>query len=349
MIITPVPTSSHEEIYHVEDSATGLLGYIAVHSTRLGPAAGGLRMRPYDTQQEALTDVKRLSQGMTYKNAAADLPLGGGKAVIIGDPVQDKTPELLHAFGRAIDTLQGRYYTAEDMGMTPADMAHLAEATPYVAGLSDGEFASGDPSPITARGIFNAIRTAQKHHTGSAELDGVTVAVQGLGNVGWHLCDLLTTAGASLVVTDTDAARISKAKAVFGAEAVEPNQIYSVQADIFAPCAIGGILNAETIPQLKVAIVAGGANNQLASPQDGLALHARGILYAPDFVANGGGIINVATEILKVSDRPAFVSEKLVALDQTMQAILTQAQAEDTCPDAVAVATVQSKMASCAA
>ena len=345
MIITPVPANSHEEIYHVEDSATGLLGYIAVHSTSLGPAAGGLRMRPYDSPQDALTDVKRLSQGMTYKNAAAGLPLGGGKAVIIGNPGHDKTPELLHAFGRAIDTLQGRYFTAEDMGMTPTDMAHLADVTPFVAGLSNGEFASGDPSPVTARGIFNAIRTAQKHRFGSNELNGVTVAVQGLGNVGWHLCDLLNTSGANLIVTDTDAARISKAKTEFGAAAVEPDEIYSVQADIFAPCAIGGILNANTIPQLNVAIVAGGANNQLASAQDGLALHARRILYAPDFVANGGGIINVATEILKISDRTAFVAEKLVALDLTMQAILAQARAEDTCPDAVAVATVQAKMA----
>ncbi|AZV77672.1 Glu/Leu/Phe/Val dehydrogenase [Parasedimentitalea marina] len=345
MIITPMPASSHEEIYCVEDTATGLLGYIAVHSTQLGPAAGGLRMRPYASAQEALTDVKRLSQGMTYKNAAAGLPLGGGKAVIIGHPGTDKTPELLHAFGRAIDTLQGRYFTAEDMGMAPADMGHLAEVTPFVAGLSNGEFASGDPSPITARGIYNAIRTAQGHHCGSADLDGVTVAVQGLGNVGWYLCTQLSSAGANLIVTDTDAVRISKAKTAFGAAAVEPDQIYAAKADIFAPCAIGGILNPETIPQLNVGIVAGGANNQLASPQDGLALHARGILYAPDFVANGGGIINVATEILRISDQAAFVEEKLEALDLTMQAILSQARAENTCPDAVAVATVQAKMA----
>ena len=345
MIITPVPASSHEEIYCVEDTATGLLGYIAVHSTQLGPAAGGLRMRPYASAQEALTDVKRLSQGMTYKNAAAGLPLGGGKAVIIGDPAHDKSPELLRAFGRAIDTLQGRYFTAEDMGMAPADMGHLAEVTPFVAGLSNGEFASGDPSPITARGIFNAIRTAQRHHCGSADLDGVTVAVQGLGNVGWYLCTQLSSAGANLIITDTDAARISKAKTAFGAVAVEPDQIYAAKADIFAPCAIGGILNPETIPQLNVDIVAGGANNQLASPQDGLALHARGILYAPDFVANGGGIINVATEILRISDQAAFVEEKLEALDLTMQAILSQARAENTCPDSVAVTTVQAKMA----
>lgn len=345
MTITPVPSSSHEKIYHVEDSATGLQGYIAVHSTQLGPAAGGLRMRPYDSPDEALTDVKRLSRGMTYKNAAADLPLGGGKAVIIGDPMRDKTPALLRAFGQAIDILKGQYFTAEDMGMSPADMAHLAEVTPYVAGLSTGEFASGDPSPITARGIFNAVRTAQKHHSGSPELNGITVSVQGLGNVGWHLCVLLNAAGAKLIVTDTNADQLSRARVVLGATTVEPDQIYSVTADIFAPCAIGGILNSETIPILKVAAIAGGANNQLGSPLDGAALHARGILYAPDFVANGGGIINVATEILRISDRTAFVDEKLSALDMTMQTILTQAKAESICPDAVAVATVRAKMA----
>lgn len=349
MKLTPVPSKDHEEIYCVEDDATGLHGYIAVHSTCLGPAAGGLRMRRYDSAQAALTDVKRLSEGMTYKNAAAGLPLGGGKAVIIGDPGRDKTPDLLHAFGRAIDSLQGRYYTAEDMGMAPSDMAHLARATPYVAGLSEGRFASGDPSPITARGIFNAIRTAQKHHCGSAELAGVTVAIQGLGNVGWHLCDLLSMAGASLIITDTDATRVSRAEAVFGGRSVDPDKIYSVEADIFAPCAIGGILNATTIPRLNVAIVAGGANNQLATSQDGADLHARGILYAPDFVANGGGIINVATEILKISNRAAFVEEKLIALDLTMQAILGQARAENISPDSVAIATVQVKMARSAA
>jgi len=349
MIITPVPSSSHEEIYSVEETDSALRGYIAIHSTQLGPAVGGLRMRPYASSEEALTDVKRLSTGMTYKNAAAGLPLGGGKAVIIGDPAQHKTPELLHAFGCAIDILQGRYITAEDMGMSPSDMAHLAEATPYVAGLSKGEFASGDPSPITARGIFNAIRSAQKHQNGSADLTDIAVAVQGLGNVGWHLCDLLSAAGARLIITDTDTARITKAVAAFGAAAVQPDQIHAVKADIFAPCAIGGILNAASIAQLEVAIVAGGANNQLATPQDGAALHARGILYAPDFVANGGGIINVATEILKISDRATFVEDKLAALDLTMQAILRQAKAENTCPDAVAIATVRAKMARTAA
>ena len=349
MTITQVPSQSHEEIYRVEDASVGLLGFIAVHSTHLGPAAGGLRMRPYDSPQDALIDAQRLSEGMTYKNAAAGLELGGGKAVIVGDPAKDKSPELLRAFGRAIDTLQGRYFTAEDMGMSPADMGVLADVTPYVAGLASGEFASGDPSPITALGIFNAIRTAHKHRNGSANLTGVRVSLQGLGHVGWYLCELLSSAGAKLIVTDIDAARVAKAVTEFDAQAVGLDDIYGVDANIFAPCAIGGILNVTTIPQLKVGIVAGGANNQLATADDGVALHARDILYAPDFVANGGGIINVATEILKISDRKGFVEDKLAALDQTMAAILNQAKAENVSPDAVAIATVQSKMARAAA
>lgn len=349
MTVTAVASATHEEIYRVEEPSVGLLGFIAVHSTRLGPAAGGLRMRPYASEAEALTDVQRLSEGMTYKNAAAGLPLGGGKAVIIGDPGTEKTPALLRAFGRAIQSLDGRYITAEDMGMSPADMGILAEETSCAAGLADGEFASGDPSPITARGIFNAIRTARAHKHGSPDLAGVTVAVQGLGHVGWYLCKFLHEAGAKLVVTDIDQARVEQAIAEFGARAVPLAGIYAAEADVFAPCAIGGILNADTIPQLKADIVAGGANNQLASAGDGAALHARGILYAPDFVANGGGIINVATEILKIADREGFVAEKLEALDATMAAILNQAKAEDVSPGAVAVAAVQAKMAQKAA
>lgn len=349
MTVTPVASDSHEEIYRVEEPSVGLLGFIAIHSTHLGPAAGGLRMRPYASEDEALTDVMRLSEGMTYKNAAAGLPLGGGKAVIIGDPYAQKSPALLRAFARAIEGLQGRYITAEDMGMSPADMGILAEETSCVAGLADGEFASGDPSPITARGIFNAIRTTHAHKHGSPDLAGLTVSVQGLGHVGWYLCQYLHGVGAKLLVTDIDSKRVAQAVEDFGATAVALDDIYAAEADIFAPCAIGGILNSETIPQLKVGIVAGGANNQLATSADGAALHARGILYAPDFVANGGGIINVATEILKIADRNRFVAEKLDALDATLSAILTQARVENTSPDAVAIAAVQAKMAQKAA
>ncbi len=349
MHITPVATAEHEEVYRVEDRQAGLVGFIAVHSTRLGPAAGGLRMRVYRSEEEALDDVLRLSRGMTFKNAAAGLPLGGGKAVIMGDPARDKTPELLRAMGRAVDTLSGRYWTAEDMGMTTADMAVLAGETAYVAGLAGGEFASGDPSPVTARGVFNAIRRAARHRLGSESLDGRTVAVQGLGSVGWHLCALLHGEGARLIVTDINAARVAGAMAEWAAEAVAEDEIYGVGADIFAPCAIGGILNAQTIPQLRVSVVAGAANNQLATPEDGDRLAARDILYAPDFVANGGGIINVAAEILTISDRAAWVAAKLDALDLTMEAILTAAAAEGVSPNRVAERIVAERMARAAA
>jgi leucine dehydrogenase len=345
MKISRIDTDTHETVIRAEDAETGLTGFIAVHSTQLGPAAGGLRMRPYGSEEEALEDVLRLSEGMTYKNAAAGLPLGGGKAVIIGDPAKDKTRALLQAFGRAIDTLKGSYITAEDMGMSPSDMAVIAGVTPHVVGLAEGAFASGDPSPITARGIFNALRTAWAHKEGRKDLTGVRVAVQGLGHVGWHLCKLLTEAGAALTVTDIDAGRIAEAEAAFGAKAETLDGIYGTEADIFAPCAIGGILNEKTIPLLKARVVAGGANNQLLTAEDGARLHARGILYAPDFVANGGGIINCATEILKIKDREGFVAEKLTALDATMQRILNQAKASGTSPDAAAIATVRDIMA----
>lgn len=349
MQVTPVPSETHEAIYRVNDPDTGLLGFIAIHSTKLGPAAGGLRMRPYDSPDDALVDVKRLSEGMTFKNAAAGLSLGGGKAVIIGNPATQKTPELLRAFARAIETLDGQYITAEDMGMSPADMAILATETSFVAGLTEGEFASGDPSPITARGIFNAIRTTWAHQNGTDALVDVTVSVQGLGNVGWHLCEYLNDAGAKLVVTDVDPDRVRKAQTQFGARAVGIDEIYSADADIFAPCAIGGILNAETIPALRVSVVAGGANNQLATEQDADRLHTRGILYAPDFVANGGGIINVATEVEKIRNREAFVASKLLTLDETLKNMLDQASKRNVSPADVAIATVEEQMASQAA
>jgi len=343
MHITTIASPSHEYVIRVRDAEAGLVGFIAIHSTQLGPAAGGLRMRNYETEDAALNDVLRLSHGMTFKNAAAGLPLGGGKAVIIGDP-GTKTPAMLTAFAQAIDRLKGRYWTAEDMGMTPEDMAVLARVTPYVAGLPDGDFASGDPSPITAQGIFNAIRCTAKHRFGTSDLTGRRVAVQGLGHVGWHLARLLRSAGAALVVADIDTDRAAEAGAFFGAEIVPVAAILKAEADILAPCAIGGILNAATIPDLNVRVVAGGANNQLATPADGDRLHARGILYAPDYVANAGGIINVATEILRISDRPAFVTRKLAQAEATLQAILSEAAARNVAPHRMADETVLAQM-----
>ena len=335
MILTELSHPSHETVLRVADDASGLVGFIAVHSTALGPAAGGLRMRVYETEAAALQDVLRLSEGMSYKNAAAGLPLGGGKAVILGDP-STKTPEQLRAFARAIDSLGGQYWTAEDMGMSPEDMAVLREETAFVAGLDAGSFASGDPSPITARGIFQSIRTTARHRFGSASLEGRRVAVQGLGHVGWALGMLLKAAGAELTVADMDAARAAQAARCLGAEVVAPGDILRAKADILAPCAIGGILNAPSIAELRVDAVCGGANNQLATTEDGTLLHARGILYAPDYVVNAGGIINVATEILRIRDRDGFVEEKLAALDATLDAILTNAAAQGQPPARVA-------------
>ncbi|WP_299662949.1 Glu/Leu/Phe/Val dehydrogenase dimerization domain-containing protein [uncultured Ruegeria sp.] len=336
MEITIVDAPEHERVVEFKDNAVGLLGYIAIHSTQRGPAAGGVRMRPYGHPVEALNDALRLARGMTFKNAAADLPLGGGKAVIIGDPKVDKSPELLQAFGQVVQSLSGQYWTAEDMGMTPADMAHIGSATGFVAGLAEGAFASGDPSPITARGIFNAIRVTAMHRFGQASLNGLTVSVQGLGHVGEHLCRLLHDAGAQLIVTDIDTLQSARMAELFSAQVVAPDAIYSVKADIFAPCAIGGILNETSIPTLQVGAVAGGANNQLARSCDAQALHQRGILYAPDFVANGGGIVNVATEILRVAEREAWVDGRLQALEQTMDRILMRAKVEAVSPHEVA-------------
>ncbi|MCT8161508.1 amino acid dehydrogenase [Pseudoruegeria sp. SHC-113] len=334
--VTEIATDSHQAVYRVEAPEVGLTGFIALHSTTRGPAAGGLRMRPYASEAEALTDVLRLSEGMSYKNAAADLPLGGGKAVILGDPATQKSPALLKSFARAIEGLGGSYWTAEDMGMTTADMAILRSEAQYVAGLADGAFASGDPSPVTARGVFNAIRIGAKHRFGSDDLAGKRITVQGLGNVGWNLCGMLAEAGAKLIVTDVDAARVARAVTNFGAEAVALDAIYGVEADIFAPCAIGAILNARTIPQLKVKLVAGGANNQLEEARDAGLLAARGILYAPDYVANGGGIINVASEILRVHNTGPWVAGRLQALEATMDSLLTRAAREGKSPAVIA-------------
>jgi len=343
-MLTRLSSPTHEELYRVEDTESGLRGFIALHSTVRGPAAGGLRMRSYDSDDAAREDVLNLSRGMSYKTAAADLPLGGGKAVIIGDPGRDKTPALLHAMGRAVAALQGRYWTAEDMGMTPADMAQIARETRFVAGREDGPHASGDPSPVTAQGGFDAMRAGAAQVFGNAEMGGRRVAVQGLGHVGWHLCRLLHEAGATLTVADMNRTRTAAAARDFGATPAEPATIHAAPACIFAPCAIGGILNADTIPQIGARMVAGAANNQLASPEDADHLHARGILYLPDYVANGGGIINVAAEILQIEDRTPWVAGKLAALEATMTRILARAATEDTSPAHLADRIVEERL-----
>jgi len=288
--------------------------------------------------------VLNLSRGMSYKSAAAGLPLGGGKAVIIGDPATRKTPALLQAMGRAIDSLEGRYWTAEDMGMSPGDMAEIARETRYVAGRDQGDHASGDPSPVTARGVCDAMQAGAMQLWGKADLAGRSVGVQGLGHVGWHVCQRLHETGARLVVADMDAGRVGSAVTAFGAEPVDPSRIHAAEVDILAPCAIGGVLNPQSIPEIRAHMICGAANNQLASPGDAAALMARGILYLPDYVANGGGIINVAAEILHIAERDSWVQDRLAAMQANMARILARAKAEETSPAVIADRLVEEKL-----
>lgn len=343
-MLTRLASPTHEEVYRVEDRESGLRGFVALHSTRLGPAAGGLRMRCYEGDDAALEDVLNLSRGMSYKNAAAGLSLGGGKAVIIGDPAREKTPALLRAMGRAINMLGGRYWTAEDMGMSPEDMAEIARETRFVAGLDSGAHASGDPSPVTAHGVLGAMRAGAAQLWGTEDLSGRHVAVQGLGHVGWHLCHMLHEAGARLSVADMNPAHAASVVREFGATMVDPRAIHAVDADIFAPCAIGGVLNARSIPEIRAKMICGAANNQLATPEDAERLHAGGILYMPDYVANGGGIINVAAEILRIAPRAPWVEARLGALQARMAQILARAAGEGTSPANIADRLVEEQL-----
>ena len=287
----------HELVVFGNDARTGLRAIIAIHSTTLGPAAGGCRMRPYATTAEAVADVLRLSRGMSYKNAMAGLALGGGKAVIMGDSRKAKTAELFEAFGRLVDSLGGRYVTAEDVGTTTADMSNVARATRYVAGLgaAPGQ-AGGDPGPKTALGVHLGIKAAVKFRLGRSDLKGVKVAIQGLGGVGQHLCSLLAAEGAELFVADVQPAAVQRAQEQFKAHPVAVEEVLALDVDVLSPCALGAVLNSKSIPKLRARIVAGAANNQLAQDGDGAALQAAGILYAPDYVINAGGIISVSRE-----------------------------------------------------
>ena len=292
--------ADHEQVVFVSDDKSGLKAIIAVHNSNLGPALGGCRMWPYASEEEAVRDVLRLSRGMTYKSAMANLKLGGGKSVIIGNPRTHKTPELLAAFARALEQLNGRYIAAEDSGTSVADMKYMTQFTQHVAGIhdkpSDAGTRSGDPSPATAYGSFIGIKAAVKERLGRDSLDGLRVAVQGVGNVGFDLARQLKEAGAQLWVTDIHREALVQAGKELGATVVAPDEIFGLDVDVFAPCALGAILNDSTIPQLKATIVAGAANNQLAEARHGLELMKRGILYAPDYVINAGGIIDVYHE-----------------------------------------------------
>ena len=284
---------NHEQVVFCSDDESGLKAIIAVHSTKLGPAVGGCRMWDYASDEDAITDVLRLSKGMTYKNAMAGLTMGGGKSVIIGDAKKIKSDDLFKAFGRALNGLGGRYVSAEDVNITTGDIAVVNTETDFVTGT---EGKSGNPAPFTALGTFLGIKAAVKHKFQSDDLSGLTVAVQGLGSVGLYLCEHLHNAGAKLVVTDLNQEALDKVQTQFGAKIVGLNEIYDQDADIYAPCALGATINDGTIDRIKAKIVAGCANNQLAEPRHDQALVERGILYAPDYVINAGGIINVSFE-----------------------------------------------------
>jgi leucine dehydrogenase len=298
-----IAAMGHEQLVICNDTSAGYRGIIAIHSTTLGPALGGTRFWNYATDEEAIIDALRLARGMTYKNAVAGLNLGGGKSVIIGNNKTTDREMIFRAHGRFVESLGGRYITAEDVGTSTADMDYVHMETKNVTGLAGR---SGDPSPVTAHGVFRAIQASAKERWGSDDLNGRTISVQGAGHVGYFLSKELHEAGAKLVVTDIDAERVKTVVSEFGARAVAPDEIYGVQADIFAPCALGGIINDKTIPQLKVEVVSGAANNVLLEERHGEVLDQKGILYAPDYVANAGGVINVYSELAGWSSARAF-------------------------------------------
>ncbi|MBW8640503.1 amino acid dehydrogenase [Hoeflea sp. WL0058] len=285
---------NHEQVVFRRLPEFGVDVIIAIHNTVLGPALGGARLWKYPTKAAALTDVLRLSSGMTCKNALAGLEFGGGKAVVIADPQRDKSPALLRAFARTVNDLEGRYISGEDVGLTPPDMDILAEVTPYVRGGTKGP--AGDPSPFTALGVFEGMKEARRFKFDDERIAGLTVSIQGLGNVGWRVAEMLHEAGAKLVVSDIRGDRVKEAETAFGATAVDPEKSHRVEADIYAPCALGAIINDETVDEIAAPIVAGSANNQLAASYHGQLLAERDILFAPDYVLNAGGVICLARQ-----------------------------------------------------
>ncbi|MDP6788017.1 MAG: Glu/Leu/Phe/Val dehydrogenase dimerization domain-containing protein [Rhodospirillales bacterium] len=325
--------SNHQQVWECRHPASGLHAFIAVHDTTLGPALGGCRMWPYGSTDHALGDALRLSRGMTYKAALAGVALGGGKAVILGDPKTGKSERLFHAFGAMVEALGGLYITAEDVGTSVGDMDWIAETTAHVTGTSRN---GGDPSPMTALGVYEGIRAAVKHRLGSTDLSEVTVAVQGLGHVGRALCQRLAADGANLIVADVDADAVKFAVDELGATATEADRIHAVAADVFAPCALGAVLDDETVPALRSAIVAGAANNQLAQDRHGQELHRRGILYAPDYVINAGGLISVAQAVAGEDASGTKAWSAVRRIGAVLSEIFDRAEAEGRSPGAIA-------------
>ena len=330
-ILEKMAEMGHEQLIFSSDPASGYRGLIAIHSTRLGPAVGGTRFWNYASEEEAIVDALRLSRGMTYKCAVAGVPLGGGKAIIIGDNKTGDREKLFRAHGRFVDRLGGRYITAEDVGTGPADMEFIALETSYVGGLVGK---GGDPSPWTALGVFRAIQAAAQYKWGDGDLRGKRVAIQGFGNVGHNLAKELHSAGARLIVSDVDAEKVKHAVQEFNAESVAADEIHSVEADVFSPCALGGVINDWTIPQLKAEIVCGGANNQLLEARHGGELEARGILYTPDYVANGGGVLSGGADLFGWP--PEKVRARVLGIYDTLLSIFQIAKTEGISTDKAA-------------
>jgi leucine dehydrogenase len=310
--------NGHQELAVWTDPAVGLKAFIAIHDTTLGPSMGGTRIWPHATDDDAIMDVLRLSKAMTYKSAAAGLAFGGGKGLVVADPRTDKTEAMFHSYGRFVGTLNGRYVTTEDVGATAQEMEWISHETKHVLGLPESLGGSGNPAVVTGYGVFQAMRACAIAQWGDDSLEGKTIAVQGFGNVANSLAGYLRDAGAKLMVTDIYEAARARAAALPGVEVVDPDAIYDVVADVFAPCALGGVLNEETIARLQVPIVCGAANNQLADEEaDADRLRSRGIIYAPDYIVNAGGVINVASEYAGPYDRAAAMAKAGEIFDTT--------------------------------
>jgi len=319
---------AHEGVYSFSDPAAGLRCFVAVHNTNRGPASGGTRFWQYVSDAEALTDVLRLSRAMSYKNAMAEIPLGGGKGVIMRPEADFDRQALFAAYGRAIEKVGGQYITAEDVGVSPDDMKTIKTQTDFVAGLDDGKAASGDPSPHTADGIFRGLNVAVKHKLGVEGVGGLIVAIQGLGHVGYNLAQRLYACGAQLIVADINPEVTARAETELKATIVDVAEIHAQDADIFAPCALGGAINKETIDDINAYIIGGAANNQLKTPDMGQALRGRDILYCPDYVLNAGGIINVAAEVSGTYDYD-WVDGKLENIKASLQQIFERSDKAD--------------------
>lgn len=328
MIFDRMELGEYEQVVFCNDKTSGLKAIIAIHDTTLGPALGGCRIWNYDSEEQALVDALRLAKGMTYKNAAAGLNLGGGKTVIIANPETDKTEALMRAYGRFVEGLAGRYITAEDVGSTPEDMDYVFLETDFVTGISESYGSSGNPSPFTAYGVFRAMERTAKQAFGSDSLEGKKVVVQGAGSVGESLISHLVKAGAKVTVSDINSDHLREISEKYGVKSVKPDEIFNVEADIFAPCAMGGIINDETIKKIKAKAICGSANNQLLDTEKhGKILKERGIIYAPDFIVNAGGVINIAEELTGYSQEQA--KKSVGRIYEQLGAVFELAEKED--------------------